>query len=109
MAYPGKEAVLGQVYALLVECRDCGNTHRFEIRELKQVGGNASTLISDVSGRLYCSDCRSEGMAGKRVSVTAIFISQRDRLKAEAYLINSREAHAREQRAKRASPRSGRT
>lgn len=102
MYFPGKEAVVSQVISLTIECVDCGRTRLRKPNDLKRFGIVGATPISEVSSRLYCGGCREEGNPGRNVTVQANFANPNDRERAEAFLINSREALYLARRAKRA-------
>lgn len=93
MALPGKEPIIADVVSLVFECMDCGKTRRRRPQEMKLFGVNGSTRLSDLSTRLYCSACRNEGLPGQHISVQAAFANELSRERANAYRLNSHEAH----------------
>ena len=100
MSFPGREAVLGQVSSLTIECADCGRTRMRRRDELWRYGVGDDVPLSQLCARLTCAGCRDEGLPGRRISVQVVFVSEAHRLKAEAYLINSRESRGSARRAK---------
>ncbi|HEV7253846.1 MAG TPA: hypothetical protein VGN97_12240 [Mesorhizobium sp.] len=100
MSYPGKEAVVSQVLSLTMECGDCGHRCRMKRAELAEFGVTGATRLSEVAKRLVCKECRDEGEPGRNFTIQAAFASNLARLRAEAYLINSREARGSARRAR---------
>lgn len=100
MSLPGREAVVSQVLSLTIECADCGRTRVRKPGDLRRFGISDATRLSEISSRLFCAACRDEGMPGRNVTVQAAFSTDMDRVRAEAYLINTREALYSARRAK---------
>ncbi|MER9876168.1 hypothetical protein [Mesorhizobium sp. M0195] len=91
MALAGKEATIADVVSIAVECIDCGRNRWWKPAELKRHGVRPETPLSALSGRLICKACRADGLPGAAVSIQAAFIDDRQRVRAEARLLNGRE------------------
>lgn len=100
MTIPGREATLSQVLSLTIECVDCGRIRIRKPIEMRRFGIGDATRLSEVSSRLFCVACRAEGLPGRHITLQAAFSTELNRLRAEAYLINSRESLGLARRAK---------
>jgi hypothetical protein len=100
MSLPGREAVVSQLLSLTLECADCGRTRMRKPHELRRFGITDATRLSEVSSRLFCATCRNDGLPGRNITVQAAFATDMDRIRAEAYAINNREALYSARRAK---------
>jgi hypothetical protein len=93
--HSGAAATLSQVLSLSIECGDCGRMRWRKPQELYRLKGiGPSTHIPDLGGRLVCSSCQSEGLDGRNVVIQAAFSFEDDRIRAEAWRINTLAARA---------------
>jgi hypothetical protein len=95
-----EEMPLGAAARLGVECGDCGRSRWLRPVQLVRRGVTLHTPLADVSSKLSCSACRSEGLGGKNVTVQAFFSRDADRVKAEAEVLRNQVALSEVSRAK---------
>ncbi|QPC91876.1 hypothetical protein [Mesorhizobium sp. INR15] len=91
MALPGREPTIAHVASISVECADCGRNRWWKPDQLKRFGVTRETPLAALSGRIICSACRAEGLPGVAVSIQAAFIDDKERARAEAHMLNSRD------------------
>ena len=91
---PGAEPTLADVVSVSIECADCGRNRWKKPIELRRFGVNLSTKLSNLGSRLVCSGCREDGMPGKNIVIQAAFVTDLDRLRAEASAVRNRTARA---------------
>jgi hypothetical protein len=92
MVSSDKAMALGQASRIGIECCDCGR-NRWKIpSELTGRGITLHSSLSELSKRLSCAACKSEGLPGKNVSVQVWFDRDHDRTRAEAEVLRSQVA-----------------
>lgn len=95
MALPSSEPTVGETVSIEVECTDCGHTKWLNPPQLANFGIPGSTRLTALAERLSCSECRSDGLPGKNISVQAAFATEASRLKAERWsAVRTQAAHA---------------
>ncbi|ASP84286.1 hypothetical protein CN204_06190 [Sinorhizobium meliloti] len=108
MKLPTSEPLLGDVASVSVECSDCGRARWWQVGQLLRFPGIfGGTPLAKLSARLTCSACQQDGLPGKSISVQALFVSERARVRVEAHILNSREVLPEVSRAIAPSRRTG--
>lgn len=91
----GSAPTLGSALSLSIECGDCGRNRWRRPQELYRIKGiGPATLVSELGARLVCSSCTGEGQPGKNIAIQVAFSFEEDRVKADAWRLNSLEARA---------------
>lgn len=86
------EMPLGAATRLGVECADCGRNRWLQPRQLIRGRVTLHTPLAEVSSKLSCSACQTEGLSGKNVTVQAFFAKDADRLRAETEVLKNQVA-----------------
>jgi hypothetical protein len=81
------EASLSDCVSIAIECSDCGHSRWAAPREMISAGISPLIKLNELGGKLYCSQCRDDGLAGKNVLIQAAFVNERTRLGAEAAVL----------------------
>jgi hypothetical protein len=63
---PADRPILGLAFISVV-CDDCGRRRRLSRRRLLQLRMTSHYTLDDVSARLVCTGCRSQGGAGRNL------------------------------------------
>jgi hypothetical protein len=77
LVFPKGEATLSCVTSVAIECGDCGHSRWRKPNEFYRAGFKASTVISEIGEKLYCSQCRQEGLPGKNIVIQAAFSTEK--------------------------------
>jgi hypothetical protein len=83
--FPAGEPTLSCVSSVAIECGDCGHSRWRKPNELYRAGFKPDTEISEMGSKLYCSQCREDGLPGKNIVIQAAFVADNIRARAEAY------------------------
>lgn len=65
------ELCLSNTASMLISCHDCGHTTVWFARHFRRLGLPPHSTVIQVSKRLYCPACRSDGGRGKELRVEA--------------------------------------
>lgn len=89
-----QEPTVGSASVIEVECADCGRIRWLKPHDLYRSGVTKETTIRQLGLKLFCGECRDDGVPGKSLILSPRFATSNARIYAEAYQINSREARA---------------
>lgn len=91
---PGEKPIIADVVSVSVECADCGHGRWLRPAQLQSFGVSLMTSLEDLASRLSCAPCRLDGLPGKNVVVTAAFVNEELRNRAERWKARTPEVHA---------------
>lgn len=89
-----QEPTVGSASVIEIECADCGRIRWLKPHDLYRSGVAKETTVRQLGLKLFCGDCRDEGLPGKSLILSPRFATNSARIYAEAYQINSREVRA---------------
>lgn len=88
---PTREALLGEVSSIEIECGDCGRKRWWTPAQIFKTGASKQTAISHLADKLVCQQCKGEGMPGKSITVQAAFYTDLSRLRGEAHVLKTQQ------------------